>query len=212
MKRVAFRVEYTDPVHPIQAAVNDAAATVRVDLLYWSPTSDGTALVWFDTDQAVVAEVLSSVDTVAGVSFHGDTTGTYALIEQPQLELRPAILDTVTDAMVAFPPPIVFHDDETVRFDAVGSSAALNSLHDRLQEITSVYIETVRGYRPWSSPGVLTDRQQEALAAAVAIGYYEIPREGTVADVADAIDCSHSTAGELLRKAEQTVLTAVVDE
>lgn len=91
-------------------------------------------------------------------------------------------------------------------------SAALNGLHDRLQEITLGFIETVREYRPWSSPAVLTDRQQEALTAAVAVGYYEIPREGAVADVADAIDCSHSTAGELLRKAERTVLTAVIDE
>lgn len=211
MKRVTFRTKYAEPVHPIQAAVNEAAVTARADLLYWSPTSDGTALVWFDADSAAVAEILDSVNEVTGVSLHEDTSGTYALVEQPQLELRPAVLNAVSDAMVAFPPPIVFHGNGTVRFDAVGSSTGLNNLYDHLQELTSVCIEAVREYRPWSSPAMLTNRQQEALAAAVAVGYYEIPREGAVADVADAINCSHSTAGELLRKAEQTVLTAVVD-
>ncbi|MDJ1430471.1 helix-turn-helix domain-containing protein [Halostagnicola sp. A-GB9-2] len=212
MKRVTFRTEYAEPVHPIQAAVNDAVATTRADLLYWSPTADGTALVWFDANPAAVAEILDSVDTVTDVSLHDDTTGTYALIEQPHLKLRPAVLDVVSDTVVAFPPPTVFHGDGTVRFDAVGSSPALNDLHDRLQELTLVCVEAVREYRPWSSSSVLTNRQEEALAAAVAVGYYEIPREGAVSDVAEAIDCSHSTAGELLRKAERTVLTAVMDK
>ncbi|WP_241430819.1 helix-turn-helix domain-containing protein [Halalkalicoccus jeotgali] len=210
MKRVTFHAEYAKPTHPIQAAVNDAAATTRTDLLYWSPTPDGTALLWFDADLAAAAEILDSVDVVTDMSLHEDTAGTYALVEQPRLELRPAVLDAVSDATVAFPPPIIFHGDGTVRFDAVGSSTALNGLHDQLQELTSVHIETVRGYRPWSSPTVLTNRQREALAAAIAVGYYEIPREGAVADVADAINCSQSTAGELLRKAEQSVLTAAM--
>lgn len=70
MKRVTFRAEYAEPVHPIQAAINDVAAIKRVDLLYWSPTSDDTALVWFDADPAAVAKVLDSVDAVTGASLH----------------------------------------------------------------------------------------------------------------------------------------------
>lgn len=211
MKRVTFQTEYAEPVHSIQAAVGDTAVTTRADLLCWSPTSDGTALAWFDADQATVGELLDGVDTVVGVSLHEDTTGTYALIEESQLELRQMALDTVADAAVAFPPPVVFYGNGTVRFNAVGPSVALNNLHGQLQKQTTVRIETVQEYRPRSSPGLLTDRQREAMAAAIAVGYYEIPRKGTVANVADTIGCSHSTAGELLRKAERSVITAVMD-
>ncbi|GAD51326.1 hypothetical protein MBEHAL_0086 [Halarchaeum acidiphilum MH1-52-1] len=52
----------------------------------------------------------------------------------------------------------------------------------------------------------LTDRQREVLDAAVAAGYYEDPRGVTVADVADALGVSVSTASEHLRKIEARVL------
>ncbi|MDZ5810781.1 helix-turn-helix domain-containing protein [Halorubrum sp. AD140] len=211
MQRVTFQTKYSDPVHPIQAAVGDTDMTTRSDLVCWSPTPDGTALVWFDADRATVGGLLDGVDTVVGVSLHEDKTGTYALIEEPQLELRQALLDTISDAAVAFPPPVVFYGNGSVRFDAVGPSAALSDLYGQLQEYTTVDIETVRGYRPGVSSGLLTDRQREALTSAITVGYYEIPRNGTVADVADAIGCSRSTAGELLRKAEQSVITAVIE-
>jgi len=212
MKRVTFQTEYAEPVHPIQAAVGDTPATTRADLLCWSPTPDGTALAWFDAAQAAVKALLDGVNPVVGAWLHQDTKGTYALIEESQLELRQTALDIVSDAAVAFPPPVVFYGNGTVRFDALGPSAALNDLHGQLQKQTTVRIETVQEYRPGSSPGLLTDRQREALSAAIAVGYYEIPREGTVANVADTIGCSHSTAGELLRKAERSVMTAVVDQ
>ncbi|NNC24743.1 bacterio-opsin activator, partial [Salinisphaera sp. USBA-960] len=71
--------------------------------------------------------------------------------------------------------------------------------------------ERVRPFDRRRSSSQLTDRQRAALETAVATGYYEIPREGSVADVADALDCSTSTAGELLRKSEATVLREFVD-
>jgi len=44
--------------------------------------------------------------------------------------------------------------------------------------------------------------------AAVSAGYYEVPREGSIEGVAAALDCSTSTAGELVRKAGAAVLRA----
>nr|WP_084177415.1 helix-turn-helix domain-containing protein [Natrinema saccharevitans] len=41
---------------------------------------------------------------------------------------------------------------------------------------------------------------------AVTVGYYEIPRDGTIADIAAVLDCSQGTAGELVRKAEAAVI------
>jgi len=57
----------------------------------------------------------------------------------------------------------------------------------------------------------LTDRQFEAVAAAVDCGYYDEPREGSTAAVAEALDCSPGTAAEHLRKAKARVMGQLVE-
>ena len=57
----------------------------------------------------------------------------------------------------------------------------------------------------------LSDRQAEAATAAVDCGYYGTPRERSVADVADRLDCAPGTAAEHLRKAEATLVGRAVE-
>lgn len=59
--------------------------------------------------------------------------------------------------------------------------------------------------------GDLTDRQFEALTLAVESGYFAVPREATLDDVAEAMDVGKSTAGEHLRRALGHVAGFVVD-
>ena len=54
--------------------------------------------------------------------------------------------------------------------------------------------------------GLLTDRQREVLEAAVREGYYEVPRECTLADLAATLDVDKSTASGVLRRGEARVL------
>jgi predicted DNA binding protein len=56
----------------------------------------------------------------------------------------------------------------------------------------------------------LTERQQEALVRAYELGYYETPRSVSFEEVAAELDCASSTANELLRRAEATVVEAVL--
>ena len=56
---------------------------------------------------------------------------------------------------------------------------------------------------------LLTDRQLEVLDAAIEAGYYEEPRKGTQADVAERVDVAPATVGEHLRRVEGTVLRAL---
>lgn len=48
----------------------------------------------------------------------------------------------------------------------------------------------------------LTDRQREALQLAHGMGYYDVPREATLAEVASEIGISHQAVSERLRRAE----------
>jgi predicted DNA binding protein len=54
--------------------------------------------------------------------------------------------------------------------------------------------------------GVLTDRQRECLDVAWRMGYFEVPRDCTLAEVADALDVDTSTVSETLRRGTARVL------
>ena len=73
-------------------------------------------------------------------------------------------------------------------------------------------VEAIGEYDRRHAPvaGDLTDRQLEAVATAVELGFYEVPREAGVADVAAALDVAESTASALLRKAETRVMRRLV--
>lgn len=58
----------------------------------------------------------------------------------------------------------------------------------------------------------LSERQSEAVTVALDLGYYETPREATVAEVAERLDCAPGTAAEHLRKAEAALVRRVIGE
>ncbi|MCJ0619826.1 helix-turn-helix domain-containing protein, partial [Haloarcula hispanica] len=78
----------------------------------------------------------------------------------------------------------------------------------------SVDVREVGEYdsRRLDTGAALTDRQFEAVAAAVDCGYYADPREGSVDDVADELGCAPGTAAEHLRKAEAHVMADVLEQ
>jgi predicted DNA binding protein len=92
--------------------------------------------------------------------------------------------------------------------EAVGPAGRLAAFYDALRERFDADVERVAGFRRRTDPADVTDRQRAALAAGLAVGYYEVPRTGSVADVAAELDCATSTAGELLRRGEASLVSA----
>lgn len=56
------------------------------------------------------------------------------------------------------------------------------------------------------SSGLLTDRQREALVAALEEGYFEVPRQVTLAELADDLGVTHQALSERLRRAQLVLL------
>lgn len=56
------------------------------------------------------------------------------------------------------------------------------------------------------SPGLLTERQEQVVETALREGYFEIPRESTLAEVAEKLGVDKSSASEVLRRAEANIL------
>ncbi|WP_436908896.1 helix-turn-helix domain-containing protein [Halosimplex marinum] len=108
--------------------------------------------------------------------------------------------------------PIEYRADGTVRLTAVGPAEKLQTAVEEMPEGMDAEVLEVGEYdaRRLDAGGDLTDRQFEAVVAAVDCGYYETPREGSVEDVGDRLDCAPGTAAELLRRAERSVMRNVV--
>lgn len=54
--------------------------------------------------------------------------------------------------------------------------------------------------------GLLTDRQRELLTAGLANGYYDVPRERTLTELADDAGIDPSTASGVIRRAERKIV------
>jgi predicted DNA binding protein len=207
MKRVQFSIRYPDRfVHPLHRRIVAGTSITRAELLMWSPTEDATSLFWCDGDRETTEAALAAIDSLRASHSVEDADGTYAFLRQDDYEFSTAVLDAVADARVIFLPPVVFLETGDVRFEAVGETTALSAFHEDLSELGDLAVERVQAFERTHSASPLTDRQRAALEAAVAVGYYEVPRTGSVADVGATLDCSSSTAGELLRKAEAAVV------
>lgn len=109
--------------------------------------------------------------------------------------------------------PIVYRDG-AMHGRAVGDPEALQRAFDDAPDAIDVEISEISRFRGWldEPETALSERQREAVDTALALGYYEQPREATQADVAADLNCSPQTAGTHLHKAESKVMRAVMAE
>ncbi|MFC6964523.1 helix-turn-helix domain-containing protein [Halocatena marina] len=93
-----------------------------------------------------------------------------------------------------------------------GEDAALRQLIAGIPDELDVTLERTGEYQPaMDDPAEqLTDRQQEIVQAAIAAGYYDIPRGTTQRDLATDLGLSQRTIGEHLRRAEAKIIQSVV--
>lgn len=210
MKRVTFASTYApEAAHPIHREVMADGGPTQAALLVWMPVATARTLTWFDASREPVAGLIERVDAVEDYSLADGEDGTYAVVDQPTFELDAAALEALVDERVLALPPITFHADGLVRFDVVGQSGALGEFYRSMDAVVDTEIERVADYRGHAAPVDATTRQLAALRVGLEVGYYAVPRTGSVADVAGELGCARSTAGELLRKGEVAALEGV---
>jgi predicted DNA binding protein len=72
-------------------------------------------------------------------------------------------------------------------------------------------LEKLRDYRIQETPlDALTDRQQEVLQVAYDLGYYDVPRRSSTAEIASELDVDDSTVAEHLQRAERNLLKTLL--
>ncbi|ELZ11024.1 Bacterio-opsin activator HTH domain-containing protein [Halovivax asiaticus JCM 14624] len=90
-------------------------------------------------------------------------------------------------------------------FDFVGGREAFDRFGAGLDELdrSAELLSLVHGD---DGTGLLTDRQREVLNAGLREGYFETPRECTLAELAAALDVDKSTASRVLRRGQSTIV------
>ncbi|OYR57946.1 helix-turn-helix domain-containing protein [Halorubrum halodurans] len=214
-----LRVELRYPrelMHPIHLLVDESDAVERDVLVHGTVLDepDDTFLFYVEGDIDVYTDALRSADRIREFEVTRiDETGYYVFLTQRRDPVDDAMFDPLQRTGVVVVPPIDFRPDGIARLTMVGTGEPLrNALADLPDPIETTVLRV--GEYDWRQAVFdpdLTDRQFDALAAAVESGYYDSPRRATVEEVADRIDAAPSTASEHLRKAESAVMAAFMD-
>jgi predicted DNA binding protein len=216
MKYVHLRLREPPSLrNPMHTFVVEHEAMAETRLLNWNVGTGPRDVLLFRVVGAMEPYVvaLSEPEFVSGYeTARIDDESFYVYVEHETREADGPFREPFEDHRVLPIPPIVYHADGTTRVELVGRTAEVQAAIEGFDERIDVEIDEVGEYERALSAhsSLLTDRQREALRVATEAGYYEVPRSGSVTDVADALDCAESTAATHLRKAEGRLVRQVV--
>lgn len=157
---------------------------------------------------------ISEVPSVVEFEISPCSDGSFYLYVRDRIsEEGRRLLDAFSQSGLLLTGPVEYRSDGTVRLVVVGPTDAVQAVIEGIPETDEVEILAVGERLPGRiDPRIdMTRRQFEAVTVAVEDGYFEVPREATLEDVASRLGCSTGTAGELLRRAEHKVMADLVD-
>lgn len=215
MRYVTIELRPTDgeTFHPVGAELATEPSIRREAIHNVELLEDGTMAMLAEAsgDLERYAEILENSPDVLEYSVSGDDRGVaYSHIDGN--ELTNYLIERRGKSEFIIDWPVEITEDGAQRITLVGDRDAFASAEPEPPDGTQIEIVEMGEYMPEAKRlfDVLTERQQETLRTAVDVGYYRTPREATIDDVADAIDCAPGTAGEHLRKIEARVFQRIV--
>lgn len=207
--RLAFSEAVRHPMHELLVAHPEMD---REELWTWRFLGDLPAMLFRVVGPIEpYRERIAEVETIAEYTLTPVTEDTfYAFVRAtPTSEEWDWILAFAQESIVVV-PPVVYTETGTAVFEVLGDPDDLRALLAGLPKSVETTVEQVGDYDRRRDPGtVLTDRQREVVATATELGYYDVPRNATVADVAAELDITDSTVSAHLRKAESAVMGEV---
>lgn len=217
MKRVRITMDPHDiPLPPIYERMTRGADDLdAVHIVNWNVSEPPTGfLLWFRGDYDSFDDELASDDAINDYALLPRTDEEcYCFLSGEVGPASRALFENFTRGTLLTVPPVVCHDDGSSTFTLVGTDTDIQEAVEGPPPGVDITIQRVGGERvtPDSAVSHLSARQREAVEAAIATGYYAVPREATIETVADKLECATATAAEHLRKAETTVFRALLD-
>lgn len=217
MKSLRCILNFNDEaMHPVHRYATDDAAILREYFLHAHRADEGpdTLLFYFEGDRTAYASALDAIDQVKEYEINSVRTDAhYAFIREETREFDTELEAAFDKPGVLIMPPIEFRGDGTALLTVVGKSEAVQSAIEEVPAAVDVEVTQIGDFDTMSTvPATdLTSRQREAIETAFEIGYYDVPRTGSIAKVAEEINCTPGTASELLRKAERTAIKTLIE-
>lgn len=201
--------------HPMQEFCRRSEKMGRVELVTWNVTSEDEEYAFFRIEGAIDAyrDRIRGVETVRTFNLTPiDETSFYSYVVHEPREADRMWRQAFVDRNLVVIPPIVYDEDTRMMLTVVGDKDDLQALVENFPGTFELTVEEVGDYdrRYPTIAADLTDRQLEAIAVAVNVGYYTVPREASLTAVADELGCAESTASNHLRKAEARVMRRLV--
>lgn len=192
--------------------IDDTLIATQEGIRYLNLLEDGTAVGIFrfrgDAEQLVRLE--SESPTIISCTVTPGQIGlAYLHYEPPGFE--GALLELFDSEAISVDWPMVETPDG-LQVTFFGEDVALQRLVANIPEPIDLTLEGTGDFSPsMDDPTAqLTDRQAEIMRAAVAAGYYEIPRRVTQRGLADELGVSRGTIADHLRRIESKLIRAVV--
>lgn len=182
-------------------------------LLGWSFTDeDGlTTLFAVHGDHEAFRDALADVPEVVDADVTPDDERRFYFLSTIRPPVFERMFELFTTRGLLVITPVLYRDGE-VHARLVGSSGDVQAVLDDVPPAIDVEVNEIgeRGFERESVAAALSDRQREAVQAAIELGYYEMPRQVTYDDIAELLDCAPSTASEHLQKAETKIVRATM--
>jgi hypothetical protein len=195
-------------------AASEHVRVARAVATKFAGSAGVSALFHVEGDRAALGERLAcqrEVDVAETAPAAGGGFYLLAVLDPTSVPMMQAVFEVLAWQELIVVPPVVYRDG-TVHVRMVGTTGTVGGLVEAFPQDVDVDVEAVgeRGAGAAPGPAALSDRQREAVLAALELGYYDQPRAATHEDVATAIDCAASTASEHLRKAEAKLVRAAM--
>lgn len=204
-------------MHPMQRFARESDLVYYEELQAWNLIGSNPGieyeLFYIEAEREPYEAKLDAVESVQWYDLTQVDESFYTYICQQtrkeDTEWRQAFV--ALDLLVV--PPIVYDNAGDFYVTVVGGAENIRTMLDRLPDEIDITVNMIGEYdrRHIAVAGDLTDRQLEAVTVAADLGFYEVPREATVENIANALDCASSTASNLLQKAEGSVMKHVVN-
>ena len=153
-----------------------------------------------DGAEAIVDDIGTEADVTDLTVLHVEADRALVQFGTTQPQLLQAV--QAAGAPIDLPVDIV---DGTARVTVTAAHDRLSALGERLDAFGLDYrLESLDGDLGREAP--LTDGQQELLATALEVGYYDTPRRCTLTELAERTGRAKSTVSEMLHRAESALV------
>lgn len=198
--------------HDSRVFLEEASVTYErvhhVDVL-----ADGTIVGLYEL-HGEIEQIRSGIADLPGVLSY-DVVGAdpaFVYLHEQATEPAKTMLQQLHGSTVVVDHPFEYHMDGRIRMTILGDAESLRHTYASLREVIDVTLEETGIYEPEVGDlgSLLTSRQREILHIAISRGYYDVPRQATHQDIAEACGLSQSTVAEHLQKSEATILPHVL--